>query len=33
MLRKPVDRVASHYYHALKDPGHYLHPHARKIEP
>ena len=31
MLRRPVDRVVSHYYYALKNPDHYLHDQARKM--
>ncbi len=25
MLRHPVDRIVSHYYHVARSPGHYLH--------
>jgi hypothetical protein len=26
LLRDPIDRVVSHYYHVLRDSNHYLHP-------
>jgi hypothetical protein len=31
MLRRPVDRVVSHYYYVLKTPEHYLYHLAREI--
>jgi hypothetical protein len=29
LMRDPIERVISHYYHILRDPDHYLYPHTQ----